>query len=38
VQTYNGKIMITMMGVNFHFSMQFVEKVIEKVKNEKNEK
>jgi hypothetical protein len=37
-QTYKGKIMITMMGVNFHFSEQFFGEVIEKIKNQKNSK
>ncbi len=32
-QTHQGKTMITMMGVNFHFSEQFAGEVIEKIKN-----
>jgi hypothetical protein len=35
-QTYPGKIMMTMMGVNFHSSEQFAGEVIEKMKNKKN--
>lgn len=38
VQTYKGKFMTTIMGVHSHFSEQFAGRVIEKMKNEKNEK
>ena len=34
-QTYKGKTMITMMGVNFYFSEQFAGEAIEKNKNKK---
>ncbi len=32
-QTHKGKTMITMIGVNFHFTEQIAEEVIEKMKN-----
>jgi hypothetical protein len=35
-QKYRAKTMITMMGINFHFSEQFAGEIIEQMKNKKN--
>jgi hypothetical protein len=37
-QAYPGKIMIAVMGINFHFSEQYAGEGIEKMKNKKNSK